>query len=1588
MGGMINSKLKSLAVDHSSDPKPETKPVAEEEKEPETKPAPAQSKLSKKDQVTAQMIRKQAELKTKSDVPTLQAAIEKHLETKDVTFEGKGTLDTAQIIVRDLDGNTVATIKHSGKQITVNGIKVDNVYDALTETDKVISSVKYRVSPQTESAINNVSDNRAFTDRAVKAFKKVIPSSEIKSIKTTETSAVITLQDGNEIHINTLTGDIYVSETVKATGRIQFRPMGNVNAIVDIVRSWYSGDMSAYHEAGHYAFEMFLSQESKAALLAKYGDEESAMEAFAMRMIERDESGKRISGKIQEIFQSLWLKLRMFINRMMGRTFLPNAQDVFQMMRYGVYGALSAEESQLSTALSGAMRIDTTEAEQQMAEVRSKYVGTDEWMKAPNGKPTNLNERQWLQVRTPNFLKWFGDWLKDPKNASKVVDENGEPKPVYHWTASDFTEFITAGGSNTPGMLDVGTWFTAEKEKTSAIPTASDIKMDVFLNIRNPKSYDALDYFFLDVSEIAEKDANDNGEEYYSDNINTYPYLAILDDKGKDGIYIDYDFESQSETYIALLPTQIKSATANVGTFDPNNPDIRYRIDINVQKTARQKTEAQRAVEQEVIYRTHQDFTNRITNLQKGISDKTIKGKAVKVERDAIYDDYIEFLEKRVSKAIIDDKNLIQNTIDSLKDRSRNKLKGVQDAMRRISRLSDATARTAIPAMKKLLKKMIPTAKDEANFLKNNKLTGEQAGEAKEIARLIKMSPDDVMLYIAKQNMSIDKLTAQEESDEPISEQSNAISRTVLQAEHNIYIAELFGNLSNADAPTIARAYNHLAELYKLGKSIKQQKREEAHQRYQNTRNKLFALITGMKPLLTKFESEQRAKTILAKLQKATRAGAFMETLIEELDALAYRNGESILQAHKELAESLKTPLDEEASKAEQQQRAEDKSLKAALDELVPLINEYQGDFKGWANRTFFEPVFAATRNEYKDISEKEKMLHAKRAEIYRQINPDATKLDALSFFYQKYKTRHYTINWLDQNGQRVDRKFSVSVLASVYAHSLNEDMKETLANTGFDESALEQIENILNADEVGKYAKAWAEYLVDEFYPSVWPEYNQAHLDYYGVPLGKWENYVPVHRDIFTEEKVKNIGEKDYSIISNVSSNHNIERVKSKRSLNIDNLNIDENLNNYISSMEHFKHFAQLLYDLKNTILRRDMQKIMNRYLGEEYTAKFSEYVNAIALNKRRNFNMNTVFEKLKNRMFMSVMLVNAFSFIKQIGSIPVFYNYLNTGGAFKFTSGVMWSLSHWKELYGIYKESPILQKRYTLGQNIEIQRALESDDIMSIASEIKAQANKIAFARAGDMIAVMIGGGALYINHYNEYLNGGMSKAEARAKAINDMERATVRSQQTAEIFGVTALQADKVGSFVAAFRSAQIAYFNIWLNLANDIRGGKKSKWRMFRQATNMLIMSKLIYAMFDSAFVPRDSWDDWLYDLMYHAFGDMILIGWLLQPVLEGMRRGRYRGGSMIPLDSAIQQSMTTTFKGVGDILNDPADAKAWWDTIAGTSNLTGVPLQGATRLYRGWSDYLSGTDNNVRRLIGLKPEYIGMLESLYESQAEE
>ncbi|MDO5760989.1 MAG: hypothetical protein Q4Q06_08175, partial [Bacteroidota bacterium] len=73
-------------------------------------------------------------------------------------------------------------------------------------------------------------------------------------------------------------------------------------------------------------------------------------------------------------------------------------------------------------------------AEEQAIIDKAKKDGT--YMKAPNGKESNLTERQWVQVRTKAFKEWFGDWEKTARieklrRSGSIVATGEEYKDKY-----------------------------------------------------------------------------------------------------------------------------------------------------------------------------------------------------------------------------------------------------------------------------------------------------------------------------------------------------------------------------------------------------------------------------------------------------------------------------------------------------------------------------------------------------------------------------------------------------------------------------------------------------------------------------------------------------------------------------------------------------------------------------------------------------------------------------------------------------------------------------------------------------------------------------------------------------------------------------------------------------------------------------------------------------------------------------------------------------------------------------------------------------------------------------------------------------
>lgn len=137
-----------------------------------------------------------------------------------------------------------------------------------------------------------------------------------------------------------------------------------------------------------------------------------------------------------------------------------------------------------------------------------------------------------------------------PGVSSKVVDEDGRPMAVYHGTDRGFWSFDPELGAY---------WFSREIDYAEAMAEerGGDRVLSAYISMKNPMRIS------LPMGRFTDPAAEG-------------PYIRRAKAEGYDGVIFDTDTDNPmlADTFYAVFrPEQIKSATENIGTFDPNNPD-------------------------------------------------------------------------------------------------------------------------------------------------------------------------------------------------------------------------------------------------------------------------------------------------------------------------------------------------------------------------------------------------------------------------------------------------------------------------------------------------------------------------------------------------------------------------------------------------------------------------------------------------------------------------------------------------------------------------------------------------------------------------------------------------------------------------------------------------------------------------------------------------------------------------------------------------------------------------------------------------------------------------------------------------------
>lgn len=213
--------------------------------------------------------------------------------------------------------------------------------------------------------------------------------------------------------------------------------------------------------------------------------------------------------------------------------------------------------------------------------------------------PQELMQFRPEQIETPEFKNWFGDWEADPEGASKVVGAYGLPKVVFHGSPKEFTVFDPSKAKYAKWGA-IGSWFAEDPSYANKFRASFDENgnktigplFETYLNIREPAVYEGTKGF---EQLLKDYETYTGVKTYNATPESNREFVDYLKKVGFDGIIIkdnlaDSALNPDPQTfYVAFDPSQIKSATGNRGTFDPENPDIQYRPEAkDINKVAEQ----------------------------------------------------------------------------------------------------------------------------------------------------------------------------------------------------------------------------------------------------------------------------------------------------------------------------------------------------------------------------------------------------------------------------------------------------------------------------------------------------------------------------------------------------------------------------------------------------------------------------------------------------------------------------------------------------------------------------------------------------------------------------------------------------------------------------------------------------------------------------------------------------------------------------------------------------------------------------------------------------------------------------------------
>jgi uncharacterized short protein YbdD (DUF466 family) len=463
--------------------------------------------------------------------------------------------------------------------------------------------------------------------------------------------------------------------------------------------------------------------------------------------------------------------------------------------------------------------------------------------------------------------------------------------------------------------------------------------------------------------------------------------------------------------------------------------------------------------------------------------------------------------------------------------------------------------------------------------------------------------------------------------------------------------------------------------------------------------------------------------------------------------------------------------------------------------------------------------------------------------------------------------------------------------------------MKELLEDTGAEvivnkEGNLEVVKSTPLLD--------FANWQVEEFFPSVYGHYNKAYQSIYRTNLPWNKHYAGrIYREGRTQDPLDLLGDKE-KFNNQVGASSTKMRIANDYP--IEPVDVMDSLLTYVTDMEWFASMGPGLRDINKIFGNASMRRAIEDNHGKSIMRLIDHSIKNIAARGIQEGSKNKIVNSLNNVFIATRLGLNPSLMVKQMTSM---FTYMTDIGPVNYTKHAIKNIptfiKTWKE---IWKNSVYVQDR----ASTDLRRTIESYSNDAMVRMVPKTTNNMwvnimmSFVKIGDMGAIMVGGMPNYAYYKAEFKKNNPNATEQQAidYAIVKFEDDTKNTQQSMDLQDKDYYQsADAITRSLNMFLTTPKQYLRKeFAGIRNMRRGARDKNMKQFGKGFSQVLMYHAImptmfqYVVLGLPGILRKGTDEDNEDLIRAAilgnFNALFIVGDMLTGLADAIQEKAYVG----------------------------------------------------------------------------------------------